>query len=140
MKVEFVASFSPIVKDPTESQSLYSGALGLAFEGADADYVFTERLPGVKHFGLWPLREAARACFGSDEWPEEVPIPQASVEFEVETPEAVANAATELEQAGYRLLHRERTEPWKQVITRLVTPDGLLVGVCYTPWFHGEGA
>ena len=138
MRIEFVASFSPIVKDPAASQSLYAGALGLSFEGGDGDYVFTERLAGVKHFGVWPLAEAARACFGSDEWPAEVPVPQASVEFEVASPEAVAEAATELQEAGYQLLHRERTEPWKQVITRLLTPDGLLVGVCYTPWFHGE--
>jgi hypothetical protein len=38
----------------------------------------------------------------------------------------------ELSARGYRLLHGARTEPWNQTITRLLSPEGLLVGVCYT--------
>ena len=133
MEVLFVASVSPIVGDPEAARAFYRGALGLNFEGAEGDYVFTEQLPGVRHFGLWPLAEAARACFGRDDWPADVPVPQASVEFEVAD---VAAAAEELQQAGYRLLHGARTEPWTQVTARLLTPDGLLVAVCHTPWFH----
>ena len=49
---------------------------------------------------------------------------------------AVAAAARELEARGYRLIHGSRTEPWNQTIARLLSPEGLLVGVCYTPWFH----
>ena len=30
-----------------------------------------------------------------------------------------------------------RTEPWNQTIARLQTAEGLLVGLCYTPWLHG---
>ena len=133
MDVLFVASVSPIVRDPDAGRAFYGDALGLSFEGGEGDYVFTERLAGVRHFGLWPLTEAARACFGRDEWPDEVPIPQASVEFEVAD---VAAAAEELQEAGHRLLHGARTEPWTQVTARLLSPDGLLVAVCYTPWFH----
>jgi hypothetical protein len=103
------------------------------FEGGEDGYLFTERLPGVKHFGLWPLREAAQACFGADDWPADVPVPQASIEFEVGD---VAAAAADLEGRGYRLLHGARTEPWTQVTARLLSPEGLLVAVCYTPWFH----
>ena len=90
-------------------------------------------MPGVKHLGLWPLSEAAQACFGTPEWPADVPTPQATIEFEVSD---VAAAAQELEQRGYRLIHGARTEPWTQVIARLMSREGLLVGVCYTPWFH----
>lgn len=133
MHVQFIASFSPIVADPAASATFYRDALGLSFEGGDADYVFTEQLAGAKHFGLWPLREAAQACFGADEWPSDVPAPQASVEFEVTD---VASAATELASKGYRLLHGARTEPWTQITARLLSPEGLLVAVCYTPWFH----
>lgn len=133
MKVAFVASVSPIVRDADQARNFYGRALGLTFEGGDGDYVFTERLNGVKHFGLWPLRDAARACFGRESWPEDVPVPQASIEFEVED---VAAAAAELEDRGYRLIHRARTEPWKQITARLLSPEGLLVAVCYTPWFH----
>ncbi len=57
-------------------------------------------------------------------------IPQASIEFEVDD---VAAAATELEGAGYTLLHAPRTEPWGQTIARLLDPNGLIVGVCITP-------
>lgn len=133
MNVLFVAGFSPIVGDPRLSRSFYADGLGLSFEGGEGEYVFTERLSGVRHFGLWPLGEAARACFGSESWPEEIDVPQATVEFEVDD---VAGAAAELERRGYRLLHPARTEPWTQVIARLLSPEGLLVGVCHTPWMH----
>lgn len=133
MDVHFVASVSPIVTDVDAAREFYGSALGVSFEGGEGDYVFTERLAGVKHFGLWPLAEAARACFGTDEWPTDVEVPQASIEFEVSD---VAAAAGELEERGYRLLHGARTEPWTQVTARLLAPGGLLVAVCYTPWFH----
>lgn len=139
MRIAFVASFSPIVRDPAASGALYRDALGLSFEGGEGDYAFTERLGGAKHFGLWPLREAAQACFGAPEWPAEVPVPQASLEFEVGTVAEVAQAARELEERGYRLLHGARTEPWGQTITRLLSPEGLLIGVCFTPWSHEQG-
>jgi catechol 2,3-dioxygenase-like lactoylglutathione lyase family enzyme len=133
MNVEFVASVSAIVRDPDAARTLYGEALGLSFEGGEGHYVFTGQLPGVKHFGLWPLSEAAKACFGSDEWPADVPVPHASVEFEVSD---VAAAAEELKGRGYSLIHDAKTEPWTQVTARLLTPDGLLIAVCYTPWFH----
>ncbi len=60
-------------------------------------------------------------------------MPQASIEFEVAD---VAAAAAELEGKGYRLIHGARTEPWTQVTARLLSPEGLLVAVCYTPSFH----
>ena len=133
MDVLFVAGVSPIVRDSGAARAFYRDALGLSFEGGEGDYVFTEQLAGVKHFGLWPLAEAAEACFGTDEWPPDVEVPQASVEFEVAD---VAAAAEELKRAGYRLIHGARTEPWTQVTARLLSPEGLLVAVCYTPWFH----
>lgn len=135
MEVQFVASFSPIVRDGDATRRFYGEALNLTFEGGEGDYVFTERLGGIKHFGLWPLSEAARACFEADEWPAEVPVPQASVEFEVED---VAGAASELEGHGYRLIHGAKTEPWGQMTARLLSPEGLLVAVCRTPWFHAD--
>lgn len=136
MDVLFVASVSVIVTSTHASAAFYRDGLGLSFEGGEGDYVFTERLPGVKHFGLWPLAEAAEACFGTREWPVDVPRPQASIEFEVAD---VAAAAAELEEAGYALLHGARTEPWTQVTARLLSPEGLLVAVCHTPWLHEGG-
>ncbi len=130
MHVEFVASFSPIVEDPVGARAFYGGALGIGLEGGDEDYAYTERLEGVKHLGLWPLAHAAEACFGTPQWPAELPRPQASIEFEVAD---VAAAADELREEGHRLLHGPRTEPWGQTVARLLSADGLLVAVCHTP-------
>ena len=138
MHVAFVAGVSPIVRDPAASRAFYRDALGLSFEGADGDYTFTEKLAGVKHLGLWPLSKAARACFGTPEWPGDIQVPQATIEFEVDDVEAVEAAAHELEARGHRLIHGARTEPWTQTIARLLSPDGLLVGIFYTPWLHEE--
>jgi catechol 2,3-dioxygenase-like lactoylglutathione lyase family enzyme len=82
MEVQFVASIAPIVRDLEAARAFYQGALGLSLEGGGGDYKYTHRLEGTKHFGLWPLAEAATACFGTPEWPDDVPVPQASVEFE----------------------------------------------------------
>jgi len=133
MNVQFVTSVAPIVRDADASRSFYRDALGLSFEGEDGDYVFTHKLEGTKHFGLWPLSEAANACFGTSEWPAEIPAPQASIEFEVAD---VPAAAAELSMKGYRLIHNARTEPWGQITARLLSPEGLLVAVCYSPSFH----
>jgi catechol 2,3-dioxygenase-like lactoylglutathione lyase family enzyme len=133
MDVQFVASVAPIVRDAAAARAFSQGALGLSFEGGEGDYVFTQQLEGTKHFGLWPLSEAATACFGTSEWPADIPAPQASIEFEVAD---VAAAAAELEAKGHRLIHGARTEPWNQVTARLLSPEGLLVAVCYTPSFH----
>jgi catechol 2,3-dioxygenase-like lactoylglutathione lyase family enzyme len=131
--VQFVTSVAPIVRDAEASRSFYEGALGLTFEGEDGDYVFTHELEGTKHFGLWPLSEAANACFGTTKWPADIPAPQASIEFEVAD---VTSAAAELTAKGYRLIHCARTEPWAQITARLLSPEGLLVAVCYSPAFH----
>ena len=135
MDVQFVTSVAPIVRDAEASRSFYADALGLGFEGQDGDYVFTHELEGTKHFGLWHLSEAANACFGTPEWPGEVPVPQASIEFEVAD---VAAAAAELTAKGYRLIHDARTEPWGQITARLLSPEGLLVAVCLLPGVSGR--
>ena len=135
MDIRFVASFSPIVRDVGATHALYRDTIGVAFEGEVGDYLFTEKLDGVKHFGLWPLSDAAQACFGTAEWPADVMIPQASIEFEVDD---VPAAAAELQAAGHTLIHEPRTEPWGQTIARVLDPNGLIVGVCVTPHLREE--
>ena len=93
-------------------------------------YLYSEALEGAKHFGIWPLAEAAEACFGTTEWPDSHPVPQASVEFEVDDVDA---AVQELVDGGHVLLHPTRTEPWGQVVARVQAHDGAVVGVCFTP-------
>ena len=131
MKVLFVSSVAPITPDPAGSRSFYVDTLGLPL--SDEEYAHSEQVEGVKHFGVWPLSQAAEACFGRPDWPEDLPTPQASLEFEVED---VASAAAELESRGYRLLVPTKTEEWGQTVARLLSPEGLLVGVTFTPWMR----
>ena len=135
LKVLFVAGYGPIVRDYEANRKLYSTALRLPFDEGPGGYLSTEKLDGVKHFGLWPLSEAARSCFGTDVWPTDLPIPQAGIEFDVED---VRIATEELASLGYRLLVSARKEPWGQTVTRFLSPDGLLIGVTETPWMRGK--
>jgi catechol 2,3-dioxygenase-like lactoylglutathione lyase family enzyme len=137
MKVLFITSVAVVAADPPQSRKLFMGALGLPLEGEDDGYYSSGSIPGSKHFGVWPLSEASEACFGIREWPAERVVPQASIEFEVEGPEAVAAAGAELLRNGFELLHPARTEPWGQTVTRLLTADGLIVGISYAPSLHG---
>ncbi len=128
-KVLFVAGFGPIVQDKTESHKFYLDALGLSFT-KDGDYLHTDKLQGVKHFALWPLSQAAESCFGSEKWPSDIPVPQAWLEFDVDD---IDQATAELKKRGYTLLTRAKEEPWGQIVTRLLSPEGLLVAVTVTP-------
>jgi catechol 2,3-dioxygenase-like lactoylglutathione lyase family enzyme len=139
MKVSFVAGFGPIVRELDSSRAFWGGGLGIALEEAAPSYWTNDDLQGVKAFALWPLAQAAESCFGTDAWPEDVPAPQAWLELDVESQQAVSEAAAELEAAGHRLLRGAREEPWGQTTSRLLSPEGLLVGVTYTPWMHGPG-
>jgi hypothetical protein len=67
-----------------------------------------------------------------------VTVPQAWLELDVESSEAVAAAVAELEAAGYRMLRGVRQEPWGQTTAHLLSPEGLLLGVTYTPWMHAS--
>jgi catechol 2,3-dioxygenase-like lactoylglutathione lyase family enzyme len=137
MNVLFIASFAVIAPDPPQSRRLYVDALGLPLAaGEDGEYWHSEKIAGSKHFGVWPLRQAAEACFGTEEWPSDRTLPQASVEFEVEDADAVTAAGEELEQAGFELLHTARKEPWGQTVARLLSSEGLIVGISYAPALH----
>ena len=137
MDIEFIASMAVITPDLEQSRALYVSALGLPLQTAEGDdYLHSEDIDGAKHFGVWPLRQAAQACFGTDQWPADRPVPQASVEFDVADPEAVEQAGAELEARGFTLLHSARTEPWGQTVARLQSIEGVIVGISYAPSLH----
>ena len=136
MRIEFIASVSLVTPDPARSRSLYLDALGLPLERLAGDYFASERIPGSKHFGVWPLSEAAQACFGTPDWPGDRSVPQVSIEFEVESADAVAVAAQELAGKGFELLHPARTEPWGQTVARTLSFEGAIIGLSYAPWLH----
>jgi catechol 2,3-dioxygenase-like lactoylglutathione lyase family enzyme len=132
--IEFIAGIAVIAPNPEKSRELFVDALGLPLEAsAGSDYFHSERIEGSKHFGVWPLTEAAQACFGTPDWPEDRAVPQTSVEFEVRDAAAVGSAAEELRQRGFTLLHDRRDEPWGQTVARLQSPEGLIVGISFTP-------
>src|SRR6266576_959949 len=116
-EVLFIAGFGPIDRDIAESRKLYADSLGIPFKEDAGGYLYTGALQGAKHFALWPLSQAAQSCFGTDCWPDNIPVPQAWLEFEVEN----------VEEATAGL------EPWGQTVSRFISPEGLLVGITFTP-------
>jgi catechol 2,3-dioxygenase-like lactoylglutathione lyase family enzyme len=139
MKIEFLSTIAVIAPDPPRSRGLYVDALGLPLageSGGDGGYLHTDRLPGAKHFGVWPLSQAAEACFGDERWPADRAVPQVSIEFDVADVASVQAAADELLAAGHELLHPVREEPWGQTVVRLLSPEGAIVGISYVPSMH----
>jgi catechol 2,3-dioxygenase-like lactoylglutathione lyase family enzyme len=137
MDIQFIATIAVITPDPKKSRELFIDALGLPLEaGPGSDYLHSEQIDGSKHFAIWPLSEAAQACFGSPEWPADRAVPQVSVEFEVHDANAVQSAAEELRQRGFALLHDRREEPWGQTVARLQSPEGAIIGISYIPSMH----
>jgi hypothetical protein len=65
MKILFVAGFGPIIADIDKSRELYVHTLNLSLKEEDNHYFHSEDIPGVKHFALWPLTQAAESCFGT---------------------------------------------------------------------------
>ena len=130
IEVLFVAGFGPIVCDRAAGRRLYGETLGIPFKEEQGGYLHTEAVKGARTFALWPLEQAAESCFGKDAWPEGIGVPQAWLEFDVED---VERTTAELESRGYRVLVKNKKEPWGQTVTRFLSPEGLLVGLSITP-------
>jgi hypothetical protein len=47
--------------------------------------------------------------------------------------QSVEAATTALEQNGYRMLVKDKKEPWGQIVSRFLSPEGLLIGITFTP-------
>jgi hypothetical protein len=135
VKVLFVAGFGPIVREPAASRRLYGEALGIHFKEETGGYLHTEGLEGAKTFALWPLSQAAQSCFGKDSWPDEIPAPQGWLELDVDSVERATMALT---ARGYRMLVQNKKEPWGQIVSRFLSPEGLLLGITFTPSMRAE--
>ena len=137
MEIEFVTSIAMIAPDPPRSRALYVDTLGLPLtDDGDSGYFHSEKVAGTRHFGVWPLPQAAQACFGERDWPADLPVPQVSIEFEVADLDALTAACEELAAAGHQLLHPPREEPWGQSVARLLSPEGAIVGISFAPMLH----
>jgi catechol 2,3-dioxygenase-like lactoylglutathione lyase family enzyme len=139
VKPAFVAGFGPIVRDTDASRGFWGEGLGITLEEASPGYWTNDDLEGMRAFALWPLSQATEACFGTDAWPADLPEPQAWMELDVETAEDVAPATAEMEARGHRILVNAKLEPWGQTVSHLLSPEGILVGIVYTPWMHKQG-
>jgi hypothetical protein len=135
IKILFIAGFGPIVRDPKLSRKLYGGSLRIPFTEESGEYLHSEALEGAKTFALWPLSHAAQSCFGHDAWPDSLPVPKAWLEFDVES---VESATAELESQGCQMLIKNKKEPWGQTVSRFLDPDGLLIGITFTPLFRDK--
>jgi catechol 2,3-dioxygenase-like lactoylglutathione lyase family enzyme len=134
-RILFIAGFGPIVPAGDASRKLYSDTLGIHFKEETGGYLHTEALDGAKSFALWPLSEAAQSCFGRDSWPDDLPVPHAWLEFDVDD---VEKATAELEAQGMRMLIKNKKEPWGQIVSRFLSPEGLLIGLTFTPFLRKE--
>ena len=135
MQIVSIAGFAAITQDPASSKTLYRDMLKLPLDEKD-DYLSVDRFDGAKHFGVWPLTMAAQSCFGTDTWPAEFPVPQATIEFELNDIESVRAAVEEMKANGQEFVHEARLEPWGQTTARFISPEGLLIGLSYAPWLH----
>ncbi len=136
MDVQFITSVAVITPDPSVSRALYVDALGLPLTAEGDGYLHSEDIDGCKSFGVWPLTQAAQACFGTPDWPVERRVPQTSIEFEVGDIDTVQVAADELKENGFTLLHDAHTEPWGQTVARLQSSEGVIIGLSYAPSMH----
>ena len=75
MDILVITSTAVVVADPPQSRRLFIDTLGLALEGEDDGYYSSGSIPGSKHFGIWPLSQAAEACFGTPTWPADRVVP-----------------------------------------------------------------
>ena len=66
----------------------------------------------------------------------DVPRPQATIELGVDD---VPAAVSELRKRGLEIMQDAREEPRGQTTARLLSPEGLLIGVVYTPALREEG-
>ena len=89
-----MAGFSSIVPNPIVSRTFYQEALELPLKTVEGDYIAVDGFEGSKHLGVWPLADAAQSCFGASEWPDDIPVPQATIEFEVPDLQAAAAELT----------------------------------------------
>jgi hypothetical protein len=63
MNIEFLSAVAVITPDPPARRKLYLDTIGLPL-GGDG-YLHSEQVGGCKSFGIWPLSQAAEACFGT---------------------------------------------------------------------------
>ena len=49
-----------------------------------------------------------------------------------------APSTTALVARGYRMLVKNKKEPWGQIVSRFLSPEGLVLGITFTPSMRDE--
>ena len=124
-----LASIAEVVEDFDAAVRLYRDTLGLEVEIYHEGYAVAT-VPGTLHFGVWSRAEAAKATYGSPEEADRVPL-GFTIGFEVDD---VVAAEKRLADAGLEVVQPAKTEPWKQVTSRFLTPGGSFCEIAETPW------
>jgi hypothetical protein len=65
MNILFIASVAVVTADPPQSRKLFIDAIRRPLDGEGEGHYSSGSIPGSKHFGVWPLTQAAEACFGT---------------------------------------------------------------------------
>ena len=138
MDIQCIAGYAVITADSDASANCYRDMLGLPLQARD-EYLSVDGFEGAKHFGIWPLHMAAESCFGTDTWPDDIPVPTSTIEFELADVAAVEAAVQEMQAQGQLFVHGAREEPWGQTLARFLSPENVLVGLSYAPWLHEQG-
>ena len=124
-----IASIAEIVEDFEKTVRFYRDALGLEVEVHHEGYA-NVTVSGILHFGIWSRGEAAQAAFGSTDATERIPL-GFTIGFEVDE---VAATEKRLADSGIDVVQPIKTEPWGQITSRFLTPDGAFCEVAETPW------
>ena len=124
-----IASIAEIVEDFEEAVGFYRDTLGLKVEVHHEGYADVA-VSGVLHFGVWSRGEAAQATFGSSDAAERIPL-GFTIGFEVDE---VASTEKHLSASGIDVIQPTKTEPWNQVTSRFLTPNGAFCEIAETPW------
>jgi hypothetical protein len=67
MEIQFMTRAAVIAPEPASAESCISRRFGLPLAGEVGGYLHSEGIEGCKSFGVWPLTQAARACFGTSD-------------------------------------------------------------------------
>ena len=124
-----IASIAEIVEDFEEAVRFYRDTLGLEVEVHHDGYA-NVAVSGILHFGIWSRGEAAQATFGSPDAVERIPL-GFTIGFEVDE---VAGTEKRLSDSGIDVVQPIKTEPWGQITSRFLTPDGAFCEITETPW------
>ena len=124
-----LASIAEVVEDVDAAVHFYRDILGLEVEVHSEGYADVT-VPGTLHFGIWSRAEAANATYGSPDAADRVPL-GFTIGFEVDD---VLTAEKRLEDAGIEVIQSTKTEPWKQITSRFLTPGGSFCEIAETPW------